>query len=93
MKVVRTVFHGKVQGVGFRATIRRYALHYGIKGYVMNKSDGSVELLAQGPAETLTEFIASIKDYPRGARIKECYTTDVDTKETFKSFAIRHEHS
>lgn len=92
MKTLHALFHGKVQNVGFRATIRRYALHYSIKGYVANKSDGSVELIAQGPDDIVDKFLASIQEYPRGARIKECIVNPVDNKETFQNFVIRHEH-
>ncbi|MEI6531269.1 MAG: acylphosphatase [Chlamydiota bacterium] len=89
MITVEATFHGKVQNVGFRATIRRYALHYNLKGYVTNKKDGSVMVIAQGAQETLDDFLASIKNYPRGARIKESTFKSIDNKEIFSNFAIR----
>lgn len=90
MTTIQAVFQGKVQGVGFRATVRRYALHYGIKGYVTNKSDGTVEVVAQSDQEVLDRFLNSIKEFPRGARIKECRVTNFVSSETFSNFVIRH---
>ena len=44
---------GKVQGVFYRASTREQALSLGVSGYAMNRSDGSVEVLASGPASAL----------------------------------------
>ncbi|MCX6995052.1 MAG: acylphosphatase [Chlamydiae bacterium] len=93
MITVEALFQGKVQNVGFRATIRRYALHYHLKGYVTNQKDGSVIVLVQGLESSVDDFFASIKNYPRGARIKESVLKSVSDKEIFSNFAIRPEFS
>ncbi len=57
---LRVIFRGTVQGVGFRATTKRKADELGLKGFVRNLSDGSVELVAQGKKEafkTLLQFL------------------------------------
>ena len=64
------VFIGYVQGVGFRYTAQRIAGRYGLTGFVRNLPDGTVEMLAQGPAEGIdlclkeidTEFAGHIRD-------------------------------
>ncbi|MBL8829940.1 MAG: acylphosphatase, partial [Planctomycetaceae bacterium] len=44
----RVLFHGRVQGVGFRVTTRSIAQRFAVTGWVRNLPDGSVELLAEG---------------------------------------------
>ena len=56
------VFSGSVQGVGFRFTALNIANRYHLTGYVRNLPNGSVEMLAQGPAETIDGCIREIED-------------------------------
>ena len=46
---VRLRIHGRVQGVFYRDSTRREAQRLGLRGWVRNRSDGSVETVAQGP--------------------------------------------
>lgn len=55
---------GTVQGVGFRAAVKRHALLHGIKGFVRNLSDGRVEICAQGHAGQIRDFIQTIRLKP-----------------------------
>jgi acylphosphatase len=62
---------GRVQGVGFRWWARRQAESLGLVGWVMNADDDrSVELVAEGEAEALTEFARRLKVGPAGARVE-----------------------
>lgn len=45
MKAYRVTFCGEVQGVGFRATVKRHALKLGLRGYARNLPDGCVEVV------------------------------------------------
>ena len=76
-RIVRLVIAGLVQGVGFRAFVQREALKRGLRGWVRNRRDGSVEAVVAGPAEAVGEFVIACRRGPRGSR--------VDTMET--SFA------
>jgi len=59
-RVVR--FHGRVQGVGFRATCESLASrHPGITGTVRNENDGTVLLNAQGPPPAVNAFLDDIE--------------------------------
>lgn len=49
---------GKVQGVFFRAYVRKGALNLGLSGWVQNQPDGSVVLSAAGKKEKLKKFVA-----------------------------------
>ena len=42
---------GRVQGVGFRMYVRENASRLGLKGWVMNMSDGTVDMEVQGPSD------------------------------------------
>lgn len=68
------VFSGSVQGIGFRFTALSIASRYQLKGYVRNLPDGSVEMLAQGPAQIIDNCVRDIQDSFMGYVRK----TDVD---------------
>lgn len=53
---LRCIYHGRVQGVGFRATTASIAARYAVNGYVRNQADGTVELLVAGSPAAVTEF-------------------------------------
>ncbi|MBP7053065.1 MAG: acylphosphatase [Phycisphaerae bacterium] len=55
------VFRGRVQGVGFRYTTHSVARQYTVTGFVRNQSDGSVEMLVQGDAMEIDNFIADVQ--------------------------------
>ncbi|NTW09952.1 MAG: acylphosphatase, partial [Chlorobiaceae bacterium] len=57
MKRVHLKAGGFVQGVGYRMFINRVAGELDLSGWVMNMPDGSVEIDAQGPEETIDELI------------------------------------
>ena len=69
------VFVGRVQGVGFRFTAFHSANIYRLTGFVRNCSDGTVEMLAQGPDDKITACIREIKEsfpgYVRETKIDE----------------------
>ncbi len=50
---------GRVQGVGFRPFVYRLADRYGIKGYVLNNTEG-VEISAEGEESALLNFVKSL---------------------------------
>lgn len=55
---------GKVQGVGFRRFVQRQALELNLQGWVRNVFDGSVEVLATGPEERLSELLSRLQQGP-----------------------------
>ena len=57
----RVVFHGRVQGVGFRMTTERVAKKYDVVGCVKNLPDGTVEVLVKAPEEELERFLHAIR--------------------------------
>ncbi len=70
-----TIFVGRVQGVGFRYTAFHIANRYRLTGFARNCPDGTVEMLAQGPAADIDNCIREIKEsfpgYIREIKIEE----------------------
>lgn len=58
---VRTIYTGKVQGVGFRATTASIAARHPITGFVRNEPDGSVWCEAQGSPKDIVQFLADVR--------------------------------
>jgi acylphosphatase len=54
------LFIGDVQGVGFRYTAQRIAERQDLTGYVRNLSDGTVEMLVQGPPQDIDLCLEAI---------------------------------
>jgi acylphosphatase len=70
----RFVLSGRVQGVGFRWFTVERAEFEGITGWVSNRPDGRVEVLAEGEAEAVERFERAIRQGPRRARVDEVET-------------------
>jgi acylphosphatase len=67
MRTVRLVITGRVQGVGYRLWAERTASTLGIRGWVRNRGDGSVELLAIGEDDAVARLIEACSNGPRHA--------------------------
>lgn len=52
---------GRVQGVGFRWWTRARALELGLVGKAINKADGRVEVIAEGPRERCEQLVALLR--------------------------------
>jgi acylphosphatase len=65
----RAVVSGIVQGVGFRYFANRAARELGVRGWVRNLPDGSVETLAEGEESAVAEYLARLERGPAGARV------------------------
>lgn len=60
---------GRVQGVFFRDFTRREASILGLKGYVRNLPNATVEVVAEGPRESLEQLLERVKIGPSSARV------------------------
>ncbi len=83
------VVTGLVQGVSFRWFTQRRAADMGLVGFVHNRSDGSVEFVAEGPRETLERLLDVTREGPPSAVVENVEARwDVPTGE-FRRFEIR----
>ncbi len=69
MKTVQVHYDGRVQGVGFRWTVKDLAKEFDVAGSVRNLSDGRVELLAQGDRDEVDGFLEAIRTSPLAGHI------------------------
>lgn len=69
--MLHIALRGRVQGVGFRWFVREQARALGLSGWVRNRHDGSVEVLAIGEAGALERFRDLLCTGPPGARVSE----------------------
>lgn len=66
---MRLIIVGRVQGVGFREFARREARALGLKGWVRNRSDGSVEAVATGTTQAIKDFVGKCTRGPLAAQV------------------------
>jgi acylphosphatase len=70
-KTVRLNITGKVQCVGYRVWATRMATSLGLRGWVRNRSDGSVEVLATGAPGAVDAMTAACRTGPIGAWVTD----------------------
>ena len=70
-KEIEIFANGRVQGVNFRNTVKKYADKLNLKGFVENKEDGSVQILLQGERTNLSNFLSLIQNSPGLAKIEK----------------------
>ncbi len=81
-------YSGDVQGVGFRATAASIARrHPAVRGWVRNLPDGTVELLADGPADAVEPFLAAVRDR-MGHHIEDEAAAEREAGDTPEGFHI-----
>ena len=89
--IAKHVFYeGRVQGVGFRYTVRHIAKGYDVLGWVRNLPDGRVELLAGGQPQEVAEFLDAIVESELASYIKnqQVHSVDHSTLAGLNGFAI-----
>lgn len=89
MKQVRIIVSGRVQGVGFRWSTKREADRLGLTGYVRNRADGKVEIVAQGPATAVEELIAWAKRGPSFSAVSHIDVTELPPQASHTGFSIQ----
>jgi acylphosphatase len=88
VKRLHATVRGRVQGVGFRAFAAREALRLGLVGWVRNAPDGTVAVLAQGPADAVDAFLAWLRRGPPSARVTRVEAEWLTPGEDLASFEI-----
>lgn len=85
----RVIFQGRVQGVGFRYTVKDLARGFDVCGSVKNLPDGSVELKVMGEADEVAGFLREITEESSIARnIKTQYSETIPPLDPRSGFTI-----
>jgi len=88
-KRVHIFLAGRVQGVGFRAFIRKNANKLGVNGWAKNLKDGRVEAIFTGDREDVNELIELVKKGPRFADVSNFEIIE-DIDKDFNDFQIKY---
>lgn len=80
---------GRVQGVAYRAWCRGAALQRGLRGWVRNRGDGSVEALIAGPEDRVQDMLTAMGDGPGAARVTDVWSEPADPRTVPEGFEIR----
>lgn len=80
---------GRVQGVGFRYFVMSAAAELGLTGWVRNRRDGSVEVVAEGDLEVLRSLVGVLQRGSRSSSVSEVKTDLQPASGEFSSFFVR----
>ncbi len=83
--------HGRVQGVGFRYFVQRTASTVGVRGWVRNRVDGTVEVLAQGSEDDHRRLEEGLREGPRMGRVDRLDVEDEPASDLEEGFSIRRD--
>jgi acylphosphatase len=86
---IEATVRGRVQGVGFRWFVSRAASRLELVGWVTNRRDGSVLLVAEGPEAALENLLAIVERGPAGASVDHMDVKRGPATGNLQGFAIR----
>ncbi|MEG9545022.1 acylphosphatase [Mannheimia sp. HC-2023] len=89
MVVKRFSIYGRVQGVAFRFFTLKEAEKLGVKGYVRNCNDGSVEVVATTDELAMAQLEQWLHKGSPSAKVERVIVNDYNGRETFERFEIR----
>lgn len=86
MRTVRLAIGGRVQGVGYRYWTMITAQRLGLRGWVRNRADGSVEALIAGNGASVERMIEACRRGPSQARVERVEVTEAETADLPEGF-------
>lgn len=88
-KRFRAVVHGRVQGVNFRSSTQRKARELGVVGYVRNRWNGTVEVVAEGDGDALRRLASWLHAGPSLAYVSRVEIHWEAPRNEFAEFEVR----
>ncbi len=87
---LNAVVQGLVQGVNFRYHTQRRARSLGLRGYVRNRADGTVEVVAEGPRRAVEELYSWLHTGPAMAEVRNVDASWSAPTGQYASFEVRY---
>lgn len=88
VKRLEATVYGRVQGVSFRHYTRLEAQQLGLTGWVANRRDGAVHVVAEGPEAALQQFFAFLQQGPVTAHVTQVEQAWTEATGEFPQFSI-----
>jgi len=89
MKRLEATIYGHVQGVSFRYYTQRQAQQHGLNGWVANKRDGTVKVVAEGAEKELKQLLDFLHRGPTMARVDRVNVSWMEATGEFTRFDVR----
>jgi acylphosphatase len=86
---LHAIVEGRVQGVGFRYFTQRHAMQLGLVGWVRNRWEGTVEVIAEGPREDLEKLLQAIGRGPHAGTTQNVKSDFQKATGEFSVFQVR----
>ena len=86
---LEAIVHGYVQGVGYRWRTREVARRLNLRGYVRNRADRTVEVVAEGPERALRELLSYLREGPSAASVARVEEKWLPSRGGYASFEVR----
>jgi acylphosphatase len=90
MASLQATVRGRVQGVFFRTFVEELAEELNLTGYVRNRTDGVVEVRAEGEKQRLEKLLERLKAGPPAARVHNVVASWAEYSGNFSGFRIRY---
>jgi acylphosphatase len=91
MMSLQVFYEGRVQGVGFRFTVRHIAKGFDLTGWVRNLPDGRVELQVTGDETEVRAFLDQVAQSELHSLIRKQTETKLNEPLAARGFEIRHD--
>lgn len=88
MRRIHAIVSGRVQGVSYRASTASEARRIGVVGWVRNRSNGTVELEAEGPDDKIAALLAWCHSGPPAAEVTSVVVDEISPTGTETMFAV-----
>jgi acylphosphatase len=89
LKIVRVIISGRVQGVGYRDWTQAVARQLGLRGWVRNRADDTVEAVFAGEAAAVDRMVAACRRGPSLARVGTVEVLPADAADVPDGFTRR----
>jgi acylphosphatase len=86
---LHAVVRGHVQGVGFRWFVVRQASGLGLDGWVMNRVDRGVEVVAEGPSARLDDLLEALREGPPSSSVTSVESQRSPALGDVRGFSVR----